>query len=247
MLLGTHPPRLPAHALVSSAALFGISEGACRTALSRLVASGEITNDDGWYALGADLINRQRSQDVGRATRPTPWDGRWRTLIVTAERRSATDRTDARSRLRSARFAELREGIWTRPNNLPESPVVADLAGRGWLAAEVTFDDGLDPEDLWPLARWRHTAIGLHTLIEQLTPRLEQDDPSDLAKGFLVAAAGLRQFKSDPLLPDEVLPATWPGAEFREAYDRFDQSYRRVLRQFLQEAKGQTDAGQTCG
>src|SRR2546423_12027263 len=50
-LLGTEPPRMPARSLVQVAGLFGISEGTARTALSRMVASGELTADDGAYEL----------------------------------------------------------------------------------------------------------------------------------------------------------------------------------------------------
>ena len=36
ILLGTHPPRLSSRALVAAGALFDISEGTVRTALSRI-------------------------------------------------------------------------------------------------------------------------------------------------------------------------------------------------------------------
>jgi phenylacetic acid degradation operon negative regulatory protein len=40
----------------------------------------------------------------------------------------------------------------------------------------------------------------------------------------------LRLFQHDPLLPDELLPATWPGAALRAEYDRYDTAYRSTLR-----------------
>ena len=43
-LLGTEPPRLPGRVLVRVGELFGITEGTIRTALSRMVASGELTS-----------------------------------------------------------------------------------------------------------------------------------------------------------------------------------------------------------
>ena len=44
-LLGVDPPRLPALALVRSGELFGLREGATRTALSRMAANGEVVAD----------------------------------------------------------------------------------------------------------------------------------------------------------------------------------------------------------
>ena len=43
-LLGTDPPVLSGRILVRAAALFGITEGAARVALSRMVAAGELTS-----------------------------------------------------------------------------------------------------------------------------------------------------------------------------------------------------------
>jgi phenylacetic acid degradation operon negative regulatory protein len=58
-LLGTTPPRLPARVLVEAGELFGIAEGTTRVALSRMVASGELATDDGWYVLrGQRLLVR---------------------------------------------------------------------------------------------------------------------------------------------------------------------------------------------
>jgi phenylacetic acid degradation operon negative regulatory protein len=43
----------------------------------------------------------------------------------------------------------------------------------------------------------------------------------------------LRHFQADPLLPDALLPARWPGPELRHEYDDFDRAYRAVLRRWL--------------
>ena len=47
-----------------------------------------------------------------------------------------------------------------------------------------------------------------------------------LADGFVTSAAVLRHLQADPLLPDELLPARWPGAALRADYDRYDAAYR---------------------
>ncbi|GAA3311907.1 hypothetical protein [Nonomuraea dietziae] len=50
-LLGSHPPRLPSRALVRVGEVFGIAEGTVRVALSRMVAAGDLVQDDGRYEL----------------------------------------------------------------------------------------------------------------------------------------------------------------------------------------------------
>ncbi|MGH9083953.1 MAG: PaaX domain-containing protein, C- domain protein, partial [Acidimicrobiales bacterium] len=66
VLLGTDPPWLPTPLLVRTAALFGISEGAVRTALSRMVATGEAAVEDGGYRLAGRLVARQARQAASR-------------------------------------------------------------------------------------------------------------------------------------------------------------------------------------
>jgi phenylacetic acid degradation operon negative regulatory protein len=51
VLLGSHPPALPARALVALAELFGIAGGTMRTALSRMVAARELSASHGFSEL----------------------------------------------------------------------------------------------------------------------------------------------------------------------------------------------------
>ena len=81
------------------ASLFGISEGAARTCLWRMVSTGELTSDDGSYALAGRLLERR--QRVDEASRiddaaARPWDGTWELAIVSLERRPAADRLELR-------------------------------------------------------------------------------------------------------------------------------------------------------
>ena len=231
-LLGTEPPRLPARSLVRAAELFGISEGTARTALSRMVASGEVTSDDGAYELtGPRLLERQARQSASRRAARRRWQGRWVMAVVVQERRDPGARADVRAALASARLAELREGVWLRPDNvdLAWAPVVAEQC-------TVVHARDVDPalvERLWDLPGWAKTAGELRAAIAELVGPLEQADTSALADGFVVSAAVLRHFQADPLLPDELLPRAWPGGALRREYDRFDGAYRAVLRDWF--------------
>lgn len=220
-LLGSHPPRLPARRLVRIGALFGIAEGTVRVALSRMVAAGDLLQEQGEYTLSRRLVERQARQDESRSPHTRPWDGMWEVAVVTAERRAPADRAAFRHTMTALRMAELREGTWLRPANLV----------RAWpetVTAQCTRIDGRPHGDptplLWDLDGWAAEARRLERAL---------DRAEGLAEGFLVSAAVLRHLLADPLLPQELLPSGWPGAELRARYDCFDRRYREVLREHL--------------
>ncbi|MGW5159657.1 PaaX family transcriptional regulator C-terminal domain-containing protein [Nonomuraea wenchangensis] len=217
-LLGSHPPRLPARHLVRIGALFGVAEGTVRVALSRMVAAGDLVQENGFYTLSPRLVERQARQDESRDPHIRPWDGTWEVAVVTAERRAPADRAALRHAMTALRLGELREGTWMRPANLVRS------AWPEVVTAQCTLIDGRPHGDptplLWDLDGWAAEA-------RRLEGALERAD--GLAEGFLVSAAVLRHLLADPLLPPELLPADWPGAELRARYDAFDARYREVL------------------
>jgi phenylacetic acid degradation operon negative regulatory protein len=224
-LLGTEPPELPVARLIAIAGLFGLSANRTRVALSRMAAAGEVDAVDGRYRLTGHLLDRQARQIQSRAAARRPWDGRWTTLVVRGGARPAAERTEARRRFTAARLAELREGVWLRPANLDvglPAPLEATI---------VRFDGtpGADPAalaaSLWDLDGWASGAERLRQRLATLRP--VGDDM--LAPGFVLSASVLRHFQADPLLPDAVLPADWPGPALRREYDRWDAAYRARL------------------
>lgn len=245
-LLGTEPPRLPVAFLVRTGALFGLSDGAVRTALSRMVAAGEASTDgDGWYRLTGALAARQDLQRSSRLARTVEWSGRWRMAVVVGGARSASDRAQLRRAMRQLRMAELRDGVWLRPDNLarPESSPAGDadpVDGRA-VAVEQCQWFGVEPEltlarsdaelaaELWDLPAWAAAATELRRDMHLLVDRLDAGEPSALAEGFVLSAAVLRHFLADPLLPRELRPRDWPGDALRRDYDRYDAAYRSLL------------------
>jgi phenylacetic acid degradation operon negative regulatory protein len=237
VLLGTDPPWLPTPRLVRTALLFGISEGTARTALSRMVAAGEVVGEDGGYRLVGRLVARQDRQAASRRADTLPWDGTWELAVVNGDgRRAAADRSALRDALRQLRLAELREGVWGRPDNLdparaPEARAVAlEWCGR-WHGARP--DPEPSPASLWDLPGWADGAQELLAQMAALRPQLDAGDHRPLAAGFVTSAAVLRHLQADPLLPAELRPAGWPGDELRHAYDGYDAAYRAVLRDWL--------------
>lgn len=229
-LLGLDPPALPVARLVASARLFGITEGTARVALSRMVTAGEVVVDDGRYRLAGRLLERQRRQATGRRPPEAGWNGAWHVAVVTAAGRPAAERAELRAHLSDARLAEWREGVWTRPGNIAAPSLPAPLdAHASWLRATPLDDPGDLAARLWDLERWTTTAEELLDRLAGTRAALDAGDTDALAPGFVLSAAVLRHLTADPLLPEALLPAGWPGAELRATYDAWDTAYRSVL------------------
>lgn len=234
-LLGVHPPELPTRSLVATARLLGVSEGSARTAISRMVAAGELEATDGGYRLaGSALLARQTRQDLSRTGVAEPWDGTWRTVVVAGEARPAAERVELRAALAALRHAELREGVWLRPDNLPAGILAAAEAVvaaqcRCFAARPVDDEPRALAARLWPLDGWADLAEALRAEVAALEARLADGDLSALADGFVASAHVLRHFQADPLLPDELLPSGWPGAALRAGYESFDRRFKTVL------------------
>jgi phenylacetic acid degradation operon negative regulatory protein len=231
-LLGVRPPRLPTRVLVGSARLFGIADGTTRVAISRMVAAGELVPDGDGHRLAGPLLDRQVRQEASRAGSTWPWTGAWRTAIVAGDARSAPARADLRRAMGALRFAEMREGVWLRPDNLgrgllAEAEAVADAQCR-WLSSEVDDPTALAAQ-LWDLPAWAARARDLGDRVAALLEPLAAGDPDALAPGFVLSAAVLRHLQADPLLPDPLLPADWPGAALRHDYERYDTAFKATL------------------
>ncbi|MFF5982298.1 PaaX family transcriptional regulator C-terminal domain-containing protein [Streptomyces olindensis] len=212
LLLGAHPPELPVKGLVGRVETFGVGGSTVRAALSRMVAAGDLRRTDSGYRLSDRLLERQRRQDESVHPHTRAWDGDWEMVVVTATGRGPAERADLRARLTALRLAELREGVWLRPANLRRA--LPDDLGR---VAECCAARPARPArelaaGLWPLDAWSATA---RALLAHVT---RADRPADRLTAF---AAVVRHLLADPVLPPELLPADWPGAELRAAYTRY--------------------------
>lgn len=211
VLLGAHPAWATPAELVSLTAGFGIREAALRVALTRMAAAGDLVRSADGYRLSDRLLARQRRQDAALDPHTHDWKGQWVTVLVTATGADARTRTTLRAALREARFGELREGVWLRPDNL--EGVVPDAVG-GRVRVLRSRDD--DPAGLagllWDLPGW--SGAGLRLLAQM-------DDAGDVPARFEVAAAIVRHLLTDPVLPAALLPPHWPGPALRSCYTDF--------------------------
>ncbi|QKW11045.1 PaaX domain-containing protein, C- domain protein [Streptomyces sp. NA04227] len=209
VLLGAHPPELPARDLVRIGALFDISEPTLRVALTRMVAAGDLLRADATYRLSERLAGRQRRQDAALTPDTLDWQGSWEIAAVTATGRSPADRAELRTELTRLRLAELREGLWLRPANLRRTRPAERDGVLTWFHGEPDEDPVRLARTLWQLEAWATRATELHTHFAATR---------DQAERFTLAAALVRHLAADPILPEALLPDPWPAAELRAAY-----------------------------
>jgi phenylacetic acid degradation operon negative regulatory protein len=243
VLLGAPEPELPVAALVEAAALFGISSGAARTCLWRMVSDGELTTDNAAYALAGHLLERRfRVDDAARPeqAQPRPWAGTWEVAVVSAERRPAADRLALRRAATALHLAEIREGVWTRPDNLdatrlPASRAVLDRQCVQFRGA--SGDLGADAaRSLFALDTWANDARRLTIAMAgelAIEPRDGDSRNEALTHQFMLAIAAVRHLQADPLLPVALLPEDWPAPDLRTTYRDLNRAFHRQLTRTL--------------
>jgi phenylacetic acid degradation operon negative regulatory protein len=160
------------------------------------------------------------------------WNGDWLMAIVVADRRAPADRAALRKALTARRLAEWREGVWTRPDNIDVDRTGPDPTALMWVTAQ-SDDPHAIVTSAWDLAEWADRAAELRRRMSPVRARLQRHDTDALADGFVLSASVLRHLQADPLLPDELLPRSWPGAALRADYNRYDEAYRAVLRDWF--------------
>jgi phenylacetic acid degradation operon negative regulatory protein len=236
-LLGSDRGRLTVAELVAVASLFGISPGAARTCLWRMVSTGELTADDGSYALAGRLSERrERVDEAARIDDAAArrWDGTWELAIVSLERRSATDRLELRKAATALHLAELREGVWVRPDNLdpqrfPSLTAVLDRQCTRFHGA-ATDIAAAHVRSLFSLDEWAEDAWALIDAMDAALDADQRDDSTEsFTYEFALSIAVVRHLQLDPLLPVELTGDRWPGHALRGGYRRFDRAFKRRM------------------
>jgi phenylacetic acid degradation operon negative regulatory protein len=211
VLLGAHPAWATVSDLITLTADFDIRESTVRVALTRMVSAGDLVRSADGYRLSDRLLARQRRQDDAINPRLREWHGTWNTLVITSVGTDARSRASLRSTLQDSRFAELREGVWLRPDNL-DLELTADVLNRVRMLHSRDDDPAELAAQLWDLPGWVRT--GRELLDEMATA-------TDVPGRFAAAAGMVRHLLTDPVLPDELLPDDWPGDTLRTAYTNF--------------------------
>ena len=237
-LLGADEPHLPVAALIAVASLFGISPGATRTCLWRMVSNGELTGDGGSYSLAGHLLERRhRVDDAAHPEAGTRrWNGSWELAVVSLERRSAADRGALRKAAAALHLAEVREGVWIRPDNLdparlPESRAILDAQCVHFSGADSDID--VDTvTSIFALDAWARDARRLIEVMEDELGRASvatDDAEATFRHQFGLAVAVVRHLQLDPVLPAPFTPEDWPATPLRHTYGRLDDAFKRRM------------------
>lgn len=248
----------PVAALVRMLAPLEINAPAVRTAISRMVRQGWLTPDRVSGGRGYALTERarQRLDDAAARiyrTRASSWSGAWDLLVLDP----ITDRS-ARERVRSGLsflgYAPLTDTTWISPYPSTE---VAEL-----LDAEKAEGSRFEARDDEPRVRaqraWDLTALGAAYASWHREARTLVADPESVLSGVRLGAEDERAFVirshlvhewrkflfTDPGLPQELLPADWPGLEaarfFGEQADRLLPATSRFVDRCLDQSTNES-------
>jgi phenylacetic acid degradation operon negative regulatory protein len=215
-LLGVHPPEAPVSQIIAVARIFDLQESAVRVALTRMVAAGDLDREDGVYRLSPRLLARQERQDSALRPRQLSWDGHWRMVVVTTTGEAAAERAALRETFRQLRFRDLRDGVWTRPDNLAITLPASVMTRSQVFSAVPAVSSHELADSLFQPRAW--AAAG-----EQLLARFH--DADTIAARFEVAAEVVRHILNDPMLPAELSPPDWPGERLRRVYSGFRREF----------------------
>jgi phenylacetic acid degradation operon negative regulatory protein len=226
----------PVRALVSAAALFGITQNSLRVALARLRADGLVESDArGSYRLGsaARAVSREVQSWRRLEERLAPWQEGWVAVhLASLERRPARALRRRAQALRLLGFRPFAPGLELRPDNLVGgvAGVRERLASLGVEAAARVFAMGeLDPaadaeaRALWDgqglVASYRETVGRLEASIARLA---ELPREAAMTESFRLGGEALRQLALDPLLPEPIVPSAERAAlvATMQRYDR---------------------------
>ena len=215
----------PVAAVVRMLDPVGIAAPAVRTAISRMVMQGwlEPVQLAGGRGYRTTEQANQRLDEAGnriyRRDVPT-WDGHWHLAFVTAPGTRA-----ARARLRAGLtfvgYAELSDGVWVSPYQRTELKSLVEREGGTVQAARADHFDP-EPTGAWDLEGLRASYAGwlqaADDLVDQHFSAHDDEDEAAFAARFHLVHEWRKFLFADPGLPEELLPADWPGHEAAQLF-----------------------------
>ncbi|HKK07887.1 MAG TPA: PaaX family transcriptional regulator C-terminal domain-containing protein, partial [Gemmatimonadota bacterium] len=244
----------------------GFSEGAARTALSRMGSHGWLASErrgrNAFYSLtrkGRALLEEGEAR-IYRPAWDEPWDGSWSLVhySIPEEDRSLRDRL--RLRLSWLGCGSLGNGLWITPHDVAgavrELAATLDIEGglEVFRQARPTFAEaGELVERCWELERVHERYLAF---IDRHLPRL-RSRRAELERGELRPEAAFvhrielvdeyREFPfEDPYLPRRLLPDDWAGdcaaGLFRHLHDLLEAPAEAFVDQVLARADRETDS-----
>lgn len=240
--------------------LFAFNANAVRVAVTRLVAEGQLENDErGSYRLGSAAAETQAHVESWRLGegRMRPWKGDWLAVVLSQKAARSTRRLSLKALSRLG-LLEGVPGLWVRPNNLrqPHTAIGERLRAFGLedgaeLFRASDFSEALTERfctQLWPV---RTLTRGYEVMERKLTRSLSQLDhmprETALVQTFLFGGEAIRVLATDPLLPEQMME-TEARAKLTATMLQYDEVGRALWRGFASEreltlVKRERDAG----
>lgn len=214
----------PVAGLVRLLDAVGIAGPAVRTAISRMVAEGalepvRLPSGRGYRA--TDRTIRWLDDVATRVyrRRELTWDGYWYLALVEPPP-ARSDRSRLRADLSFIGYAELNPHTWASPFPRGELTEVLQRAGT---TARLVRADRIEPDpiDAWDVAG---LATAYHRFVAEADTMLNGNnaplaDRDAFASRFLLVHEWRKFLFTDPGLPDELLPADWPGRAAAELFN----------------------------
>ncbi|MFS8570880.1 MAG: phenylacetic acid degradation operon negative regulatory protein PaaX [Thermaerobacter sp.] len=218
-------------------AQFGMSEGAVRAAVSRMVKQGWLRSrrqgGKSYYYLtekGARRLD-EAAERIYRIN-PQQWDGRWRIVTYSIPEEQRELRDGFRRELGFLGFGALASSTWISPNPLQER--VLELADQYDIRdrVELFVAEHVGPSSPAELAArvWDLPAIdaAYRDFIDRFRPRWEQarrrEGMTD-SEAFVERTVLVHEYRRflfiDPDLPAELLPQQWTGREADLLFERY--------------------------
>ncbi len=223
--LSTRGHQAPVAAVVRLLDPVGIAAPAVRTAISRMVMQGwlepvSLAGGRGYRATALATRRLDEASDrIYRRRRPA-WDGAWHFAFVSPPAgRSA--RVRLRADLTYMGYAELADHVWVSPFPRIE---LASVLERSGATARTARADQVDPPptEAWDLPALRAAydtwLCGAETLIAAQLAGHDDPDEAAFAARFHLVHEWRKFLFADPGLPDELLPADWPGRAAGELF-----------------------------
>lgn len=207
-------------ALVRLLETVGIAGPAVRTAVSRMVSQGwlvpvSLGQARGYAATEQAIARLEQAGDRIYRRHERAWDRSWHLVLVGSVGERAVRARVARE-LEFLGYAELGDRVWVSPF---ERPGLADAVARSGATCSTATVCDFAPSDA-PLQAWDLPALAtaydawLRDASATVEHHLEaHDDPDEaaFAARFHLVHEWRKFLFRDPGLPDELLPADWPG------------------------------------
>ncbi len=217
----------PVAAIVRLLAPVGIAAPAVRTAISRMVMQGwlePVGLDGGRGYRTTERANRRLDEAGDRiyGRHHPDWDGAWHLVLV-----DPPSMRSARARLRAdlafLGYAELSDNVWVSPFARAELDSVLERAGARARTARAV-DVRPEPMEAWDLDELRAGYDGwlsnAGSLVAEHLDGHGDEDEAAFAGRFHLVHEWRKFLFADPGLPEQLLPADWPGRRAAELFQR---------------------------